>query len=261
MKLLRYMIVFCGLCWAFSAQAGNERDNDFAKWGPTSDHQGMGYLIRAGFVLGGTTPLPLPKEVRSINEFKPEGGFSIGIDGYKYFNTRWGLTAGLRFFMQGMHTGAEVKDYGMAITMGEDIVEGRFTGTDITETFMSGFTLPVMATFRASPRWSFNLGPYFSYWFYRDFDGSVFNGYLREGDPTGQKISISKENPATYDFSDHMRNFYWGMEFGFDCRIRKHLNVFGLVDWGLNGIFQNDFKTVSFTMFPLYATFGIAYYY
>ena len=58
----------------------------------------MGYVVRAGFVLGGTTPLPLPKEIRKINEFAPKGGFSLGIDGYKYFNTKWGLSAGLRFF-------------------------------------------------------------------------------------------------------------------------------------------------------------------
>ena len=108
------------------------REANYAKWGPTSDHNGMGYVVRAGFVLGGTTPLPLPKEIRKINEFAPKGGFSLGIDGYKYFNTKWGLSAGLRFFMQGMRTGAEVKNYNMAIVMGEDVVEGRFTGTDIT---------------------------------------------------------------------------------------------------------------------------------
>ena len=100
------------------------REANYAKWGPTSDHNGMGYVVRAGFVLGGTTPLPLPKEIRKINEFAPKGGFSLGIDGYKYFNTKWGLSAGLRFFMQGMRTGAEVKNYNMAIVMGEDVVEG-----------------------------------------------------------------------------------------------------------------------------------------
>jgi hypothetical protein len=53
------------------------REANYAKWGPTSDHDGMGYVVRAGFVLGGTTPLPLPKEIRKINEFAPKGGFSL----------------------------------------------------------------------------------------------------------------------------------------------------------------------------------------
>lgn len=237
------------------------REANYAKWGPTSDHNGMGYVVRAGFVLGGTTPLPLPKEIRKINEFAPKGGFSLGIDGYKYFNTKWGLSAGLRFFMQGMRTGAEVKNYNMAIVMGEDVVEGRFTGTDITETRMTGFTIPVTATYRVGARWTFNLGPYVSYWIYRDFDGEVFDGYLCEGSPVGQKITIGADNPASYDFSDDMRHFSWGMEFCADFRIKKHLNVFGLLDWGMNDVFKSDFETVTFSLFPLYATFGMAYYY
>lgn len=271
MKHLKYILIFALSSAMGTLQAQDlkelmkenreNREANYAKWGPTSDHDGMGYVVRAGFVLGGTTPLPLPKDIRKINEFAPKGGFSLGIDGYKYFNTRWGLSAGLRFFMQGMRTGAEVKNYNMAIVMGEDVVEGRFTGTDITETRMTGFTIPVTATYRVGARWTFNLGPYVSYWIYRDFDGEVFDGYLREGSPVGQKITIGTDNPASYDFSDNMRHFSWGMEFCADFRIKKHLNVFGLLDWGMNDVFKSDFETVTFSLFPLYATFGMAYYY
>ena len=103
---------------------------------------------------------------------------------------------------------------------------------------MTGFTIPVTATYRVGARWTFNLGPYVSYWIYRDFDGEVFDGYLREGSPVGQKITIGTDNPASYDF-----------------------NVFGLLDWGMNDVFKSDFETVTFSLFPLYATFGMAYYY
>ena len=149
----------------------------------------------------------------------------------------------------------------MSIVMGEDVVSGQFTGTDITETRTSGFTIPLMATCRVGARWTFNLGPYFSYWIYRDFDGHVFDGYLRESSPTGQKITIASENPAYYDFSDDMRRCSWGMEFCADFRLREHLNVFGLLDWGLSDVFQDDFQTVTFPMYPIYATLGLAYYY
>ncbi len=237
------------------------REANLAKWGPTSDHDGMGFIVRAGYVLGGTTPLPLPDEIRKIKEFAPKGGVSLGIDGYKYFNTRWGISAGLRFFFEGMHTGARVKNYNMAIVMDEDVVEGRFTGTDITDTRMAGLTIPVTATYRVGARWTFNLGPYFSYWFYRDFDGEVFDGYLREETPVGQKIVIGSDNPATYDFSDDMRRVSCGMEFCADYRVMKHLNAFALLDWGTCDVFKDDFRTVTFPLFPLYATFGMAYYY
>lgn len=244
----------------FLANKRSDRTERYEKWGPTREGD-RGFIVRAGYVIGGTAPLPIPKEIRKINEFKPLGGVSIGVDGYKYFNTRWGLTGGLRFFYQGMHTGADVKNYNMAITMGEDVVEGRFTGTDITDTRMAGLTIPVMATYRVGARWNLNLGVYFSSWFYKDFEGSVFNGYLREGDPTGQKITISSENPAIYDFSENMNDWSYGVEFGVDFRATKHLNVFGLLDWGVRDVFQDDFETVAFKMFPIYATIGLAYYY
>lgn len=237
------------------------REANYAKWGPTTDHNGMGFLVRLGYVIGGSTPLPLPGEIRKINEFKPKGGISLGVDGYKYFNTRWGLTAGLRLFYEGMHTGANVKNYHMAIRMDEDVVEGNFTGTDITDTRMFGMTIPVTATYRVGARWTFNLGPFVSFWFYRDFNGEVYDGYLREGDPTGQKISISAENPATYDFGDDMRRFAVGAEFCADFRITRHLNAFGLLDWGFTDVFKNDFETVTFSLYPIYATLGLAYYY
>lgn len=261
---LKYILpLFAWICTVgMQARDGvTDRNARYEKWGPTSDHNGMGYTVRAGFVLGGTTPLPLPAEVRSIGTFKTKGGLALGLEGYKYFNQRWGLTTGLHFFMQGMQTGAEVKDYNMALIMGEDKVEGHFTGTDITITHMTGFTVPVMATYRIGARWNFNLGPYFSYWIFRDFEGEVYDGYLREGSPTGQKIAISRENPASYSFSDDMRRVSWGFEFCADFRVMRHMNVFGLLDWGLSDVFKKDFKTVSFPMYPLYATFGLAYYY
>lgn len=272
MKPLKYILALAllAVCGATQAQENlktlmqenrENREANYAKWGPTSDFHGMGFLVRAGYVLGGTSPLPLPAEIRKINEFAPKGGFSLGVDGYKYFNTHWGMSAGLRFFMQGMRTGAEVKNYGMTIRMGDDVVSGRFTGTDITETRMTGFTIPVTATYRAGARWTFNLGPYVSYWIYRDFDGEVFDGYLREGSPVGQKITIGADNPASYDFSENMRRFSWGMEFAADFRVREHLNVFGLLDWGLNDVFASDFETVTFSLYPIYATLGLAYYY
>ena len=233
----------------------------FSKAQEAEYYRPHGFIVRAGYVIGGTAPLPLPQEIRKINEFSPLGGASVGIDGYKYFNQRWGIIGGLRFFYQGMHTGADVKNYNMAITMGDDVVEGRFTGTDITDTRMAGLTIPVLASWRASERWNINFGAYFSSYFYADFNGSVFDGYLREGNPTGQKVTISSDNPAVYDFSDNLNKWSYGIEVGADFRATKHLDVFALLDWGLHDAFKKDFETVAFKMFPIYATIGLAYHY
>lgn len=235
-----------------------QNKDKYEEWGPLNGKD-WGCLLRTGYILGGTTPMPLPAEIRSIGQYRPQGGFTVHFDAYKMFNKRYGVMAGVHYFMEGMFTGAEVKNYAMGIQMGEDYLEGRFTGTDETESFMAGFTIPVMATFRLSPRWNMNVGPYASFLIYRLFEGSVYDGYLRVGDPTGEKVEISKENPATYDFSDDMRRVLWGMEIGFDWKATKRLTTFASLDWGMNSIFKRNFETVAFPMYPFYATFGIAY--
>ena len=53
----------------------------------------------------------------------------------------------------------------------------------------------------------------------------------------------------------------WGVELCFDWKAMKHMNVIGKVDWGLSNIWESDFEAVAFKMYPLYATFGVAYRY
>ena len=49
--------------------------------------------------------------------------------------------------------------------------------------------------------------------------------------------------------------------FCFDLKVMKHLNAFGSLDWGLSNIMDPDFDAVAFKMYPIYATFGVAYRY
>lgn len=78
---------------------------------------GVQLRINAGYAIGGTTPLPLPAEIRSIDRFRPYGGLNVGFEASKMFGKkrRWGLAAGLHGFLHGMKTGAHVKGYKMAI--------------------------------------------------------------------------------------------------------------------------------------------------
>ena len=249
-----------------SALAVQAKGDSWAQWGPTNQDTQMGLIVRAGYTIGGTSPLPLPPEVRSINAFQPKGGATIGVDGYKMFNRRWGLNLGWHFFYEGFHTEADVKNYRMSLTMDGNTLSGYFTGTDVTNTDMWGMTFPLSVTFAISPRWSVSAGPYFSTYFHQDFSGQVYDnkdgvGYLRVDTPTGEKINMDRNNPATYDFTDHMMQWNGGVEICFDWKAMKHMNVFGKVDWGLSNIWESDFEAVAFKMYPLYATFGVAYRY
>ncbi len=251
------LLIFCS-----QVQAQETKDK-YELWGPHDIHN-SGWIIRAGYVIGGTTPLPLPEEIRSINEFKPLGGVTFGADYYHMFGRRIGIQFGAHIFFEGFHTDADVKNYHMAITQGNSTLSGHFTGTDITDTKMVGITLPITATIRVSPRWNISAGPFFSFVGKGTFKGEVYDnsegiGYLREGDPTGPKIEITRQNPATYDFSSDMKNFYWGLDFLFEWKAINRITVFGGLDWSLSSIFPSDFETISFKMYPIYAKIGLGY--
>lgn len=215
--------------------------------------------VKLGYGLGGTAPLPLPAEIRQINGFKPlcnlslQGLYNIGL------SERWGILTGLRLERKGMTSEATVKNYGMSISDDNGgTVTGRWTG-DVTMTSdLLQITLPVSASFKCSEKWMVHAGLYLGYVARHKFYGEVYNGYLREGDPTGAKIEID-ENPQTFDFSEEMRNLQVGATAGCRFQFYKGLGAFADLNWGINDIFVSDFETISFNLYPIYATIGFSY--
>lgn len=262
MKITKYImaaLLMLGTTCSFA-------QDSWETWGPSNKQTSTGFIVRAGYTIGGTMPLPIPAEIRKINEFSPKGGATIGFDAYKMFNRHWGITAGWHFFYEGFHTSADVKNYQMSITMDGNSMSGYFTGCDVTNTTMWGMTFPLLATYNISPRWSVSAGPYLSTYFKTTFEGEVYEnsngvGYLRVDTPTGEKINMDRSNKATYDFGDEMRKWGAGVELTFDWKAMKHMNVFGSLDWGLAGAIDPDFKAVAFKMYPIYGTLGVAYRY
>lgn len=242
---------------------GQNTEDKWQKWGPQHE-TGAEFVARVGYSFGGTTPIPLPGEIRAIKGFSPKGGGIVALDVRKMFNRRWGLTSGWHLYHQGFHTKAEVKNYKMSLTMDGNTMSGYFTGTDVTNTESYGLTIPVLATFNPSPRWNISVGPFVSVVFKSTFDGEVYDnskgvGYLRVDTPTGEKVNMDRNNPATYDFSDEMRPWTAGLEFAFDYKITRHLNGFAMLDWGLSDAIEPSFDAVAFTMYPIYATVGLGY--
>ena len=98
-----------------------------------------------------------------------------------------------------------------------------------------------------------------SYILSREFSGHVYDGYLREDNPTGPKVEFTDNKVATYDFSNDLRHFQWGLQAGAGWRAFKHLNIYADLTWGLNNIFKNDFHTITFAMYPIYLNIGFGY--
>ncbi|GFZ39786.1 porin family protein [Bacteroides nordii] len=248
-------ITFILLCLivATVAQAQEDRNKNILK----SLTIGLEYRLKAGFNIGGTSPIPLPVEIRKINSYKPTTAFSIEGDVVKTFDNKWGVSAGIRLETKGMETDATVKNYHMKMIASDGgEMEGQWTGGVTTTVKQSLLTVPVLAIYKVSKRWELELGPWFSYVLSGEFFGEAYDGYLRDGDPTGEKANVSS---ATYNFNDDLRRFQCGMQLGAQWRAFSHLNVTANLTWGVVPIFKKDFDTVTFNMFPIYGNIGFGY--
>lgn len=222
---------------------------------------GLEYQVRAGVNIGGTSPMPLPKEIRSIEGYNPTLSISLEGNVLKWIDKgkKYGVILGLRLENKGMKTRARVKNYGMEIIDGNSSVKGNWTG-EVKTTFQGSYlSIPLLAAFQVAPRVKLSAGPYFSFLTDGEFSGRVQNGYLRQGDPTGTKVEFKDGKEAAYDFSDNLRSFQMGAQAGAEWRAFKHLNVYADLTWGLSNIFEKDFKTISFKMYPIYLNVGFGY--
>lgn len=221
--------------------------------------KGWYFSVGAGFNVGGTSPLPLPREIREIKSYDPRLNISVGGTIHKHFGrSPWGVALNLRLETKGMQTRARVKNYHMEAvnTDGSGTVVGAWTGNVKTRVSNTYLTLAPLATFDLGSRWQLSAGPYFSYLTSGEFTGEAYDGYIRDQDPTGNKSQVSC---ATYDFSDNLRRFHWGAQIGGEYRAYRHLAIKANLQWGFNGIFHSDFHSVTFSLYPIYAHIGFDY--
>ena len=223
-----------------------------------SPSSGLGYGCRLGFTIGGITPVPLPAEVREMMTFSPNGAFMQEFFVYKLFNNKFGVYLGERLAVEGMNVEAKVKNYHMSIEQGGDYISGYFTGVDKTEAKLISVKIPLEFVARVTPRLDLRVGPYAQINIHREFKGEVYDGYLRENTPVGQKIVFSDGSTASYDFSEDVKKGCFGAEIAADFKINR-FGIFANLDYGFGSVFPDDFETISFKMFPIFFSLGVSY--
>ncbi len=255
--LKKYMVCALGAFLCFQASAAEEKTDEERE----AFFKGWEYEVNAGLNIGGSSPIPLPAEISKINSFDPRLNLQLGGNATKWFtpDKKWGVSVGLRFETKGMQTKATVKNYGMEIYDDGKKLKGRWTGRVQTKYHTQQLAIPILAMLRVHRRTTINLGPYVAWAFQNDFNGFVSEGYLREGDPTGDKYVFEGDSRATYDFGDELRHFQWGMQGGVSWMAYKHLSVNANLVFGCNNIFKSSFKTISFNMYPIYLNVGFGY--
>ena len=217
--------------------------------------------VRAGYNIGGTTPIPLPETIRSIDSYSLTPSFMVGIDAMLPLNKKWGISAGLHFENKGMKAEVTTKSYHMEVIKGGTHLSGLFTGHVSQKITQWMLTVPVQATLGLGKKVMLKGGPYVSFLLSKGFSGIASDGYLREGNPTGAKILMGDEEGewATYEFDDDMRSVQFGIGVGVDWQVYKCLGVSADLNWGLTGIFPGDFKTIEQTLYPIYGRIGVFY--
>lgn len=216
--------------------------------------------LRVGYNIGGTAPLGLPASIRNIDAFRMTPSLAVGCDVALPLGEHWGLATGLHFENKGMDTEVTTKGYHMEMKKGSSQIDGLFTGHVQQDVSQWMVTLPICFKYRKS-NLDFKAGAYVSLLVHKDFSGIAFDGYLRQGDPTGPRIDIGSTEAdwATYDFSDEMRSLQWGVNVGMDWYWSRQMGLSADLKWGLSGIFQESFKTVEQTLYPIYGSVGVFY--
>ena len=147
------------------------------------------------------------------------------------------------------------------MVQGGQRLEGYFTGNNVVNVEEWLLTVPIMATYHVGGNVKLKLGPYISYAMSHKFYGHAYNGYLREGTPTGDRINLgnTEEQRGSYDFSDDMRRLQFGIDVGADWYFSKRWGAYADLSWGLTGIHKSDFKTIEQTLYPIFGTVGLTY--
>ncbi|MEJ1240616.1 porin family protein [Chryseolinea sp. T2] len=216
--------------------------------------------VQAGFNFGALTPVSLPNNIRRIDSWVPKFCPSIGYEGVYRFNERWGVGLAMKFEYKGMVVKDSVAYLHTIITVNEDgqttEFEGDFTGTNETHAYNGYLTVPVNAVYDPGGNWRFKLGFYMAFLVDSKFEGTVSDGYIRNGDSLGEKIMISE---ATFDFKNELRTFDVGLQGGAGYRLSKKLSVEGNLNWGLRPAFPSSFEGIGFNMYNIFLTLGVAY--
>lgn len=215
---------------------------------------------KIGVNIGGTSPIPLPEEIRNIESYSPQFAPTIEATATRWISGRWGISSGLRAEKRAMSTHAQVKNYRTEIIgEGGNKLRGNWTGDVHTSCDNLYLTIPVQAVYRLNKNFDFSGGLFFSYLLDGSFDGYVNDGYLRKDNPTGDKIVFDKENRGTYDFSDEINSFSWGVQAAAHWNASDRVKLSAQLTWGINELFKSDFKTISFSMYPIYLNIAAGY--
>lgn len=215
---------------------------------------------RLGYVVGGTIPTHMGREIRGINQFDPGLNFMVSLEASLPLKSNWSIHTGLRYELGSMDVDSRVKNYDIEVVRGDESLAGIFTGNVRIRTAQRRITLPIQAQYNFSPQFKLRGGLFMGWLANRRFWGWAYDGYLREGTPVGAKIEMGTEpgDRGDFDFDKNMRHMQWGLDVGADWQFSRRWGLFAELTYGFSGLFKSDFHSVQ-TLRPMYGSLGISY--
>lgn len=254
-KGLLILIAFCLLSLNIIAQNSNNNDKK----------KNLDWYLNIGINIGGSMPVPIPEEVRKIKSYNPKINPHIGLSTVYNLNDKWGIGTEISIGNKGMRVTDEVKYMHTKVLVSDKNsqekreVDGYFVGRNMTNVSLQYLSLSISGVYSFNEKWEAKLGLYAASVGKTKFTGDVSDGYLRDGEPNGPIVVIEKDNPATFDFSDNMRDFDAGIIIGGKYNINDRIGAIVNLNWGLTDIFYRDQNPIEFKMQNIYGTFGISY--
>jgi hypothetical protein len=217
------------------------------------------YKMFAGYNLGGSSPLPLPAEIRAIRSWSPGLSGTLAFHVTRWLPSGWGITSGLAIDVKAMSVEADVMYLNTSLSVGEGghtgTFSGLFTGRNRTRVHNGYLVIPLLAA-RQIAQCTFRLGGYVALNRDARFEGQAFDGYIRNGGPAGDRINVEM---STFDFSDRVRKTDAGLMALADWFFTGKLALTGQCSWGLLPLFPSGFSGIPYKMYNIYFMGGIAY--
>lgn len=245
MRRINYISLIIGL---MIAMASTQAQTPQSEWE---------FKINGGYNIGGSSPLPLPVEVRKIEQYKVNGfAPHVALEVIRWFNPQWGISAQLALDYKGFTVKNRVKNLHTEIEMGDEMYVGHFTGKNTTSIRNTYFCLPILANYRLSEDWLVQMGLYSGYLYHPDFKGTASDGYIRRGTPVGEKTIVDE---ATFDFSESQNKYDFGFVAAAEWEFYPKLAIRGQLAWGIRPLFPSDFTGMPFKMYNIYGSIGLSY--
>ena len=70
---------------------------------------------------------------------------------------------------------------------------------------------------------------------------------------------FSEGSTAIYNFSNELRKFQWGTQLGAEWFINDHFILFPEFTYGINGLMNKDFNSISFSLHNISLNMGFGY--